>query len=255
MTNLSSVTLAAKDGPWAQIRTGTIVSASGATAVVLVGATSFEASVLVPFGTADPTAATPLPGTLVAVARQDSSWIVLGQILGASGNLILNGSFEDSPAGEPPVDWILYEIANTSAVVVTTDTTPVAGSNVAAVSTVSAVAATSFLYSSPVQVAAGETMQLSAFVGAQYDETVAETADSALYALWFANDTNLYPTTSSADTLVASVTDVVPSPPWSPMSGQVVAPVTGFMRLGLRSSITEGQTLLYDFASVRRFTV
>lgn len=253
MTNQSGMVLAAQDGPWAQVRTGVIANAAGSVATVVVGGTAFEASVVVPFGTTDPTAATPLPGTLVAVARQDSSWIVLGQILGASGNLIANPQFEDSPAGELPVNWQFANVSGVSSVIVMADAGPVAGENVAAVSSTDAVAAVSFLYSSPVLVDAGETLSLAGFVSALYDEGAAETADAALYALWFANDTNLYPTTSSADTLISSVTDVLAQPVWTAMSGQVVAPVSGFMRLAFRSSVTAGQTLLYDFASVRRF--
>ena len=255
MTNISSVTLAAKDGPWAQIRTGAIASAAGANVVVVVGASAFEASVLIPFGISDPSTATPPVGTLVSVARQDSSWIVLGQIFGASGNLILNGSFEENIPGDSPTNWVQYDITGLSDATVVTNPSPVAGSNVLSVTTLDAGAAESYVYSSPVNVTAGETLQLSAFVGGLYDESAAETADSALYALWFAAEADLYPATSSADTLVASVTNVLPSPPWSPMSGQVVAPVSGFMRLALWSSISIGQSLLYDFASVRRFAV
>lgn len=254
MTNQSGMILAAQDGPWAQIRTGVIANAAGSVATVVVGAAAFEASVLVPFGTTDPAAATPLPGTLVAVARQDSSWIVLGQILGASGNLILNPQFEDSPAGDPPVNWTLYNVLGVSDGEVITDPGAVAGANVLSVTTTSA-AATSIVYSSPVVVEAGETLQLSAFVSALYEDGIAETANSDLLALWFANETDAYPTTSSADTVVSSVTNVLAQPVWSAMSGQVTAPVSGFMRLGLRSAITPGQTLLYDFASVRRFAV
>lgn len=252
MTNTSAVTLAAQDGPWAQIRTGTVLEASGGAAIVIVGATAFTASITVPFGVADTSAAVPVPGTLVTVARQDSSWTILGQVFGVSGNLIANGSFEDSLAGDFPDGWLFANITGSSTVMVLEDPNAVGGGQVASVSTEDVVAATSYLYSSPVSVSAGDVMQLSAFVGAVYLEGTPETADADLYALWFADDADLYPTTSSADTLIASAPNVIPHPPWTPLSGQVVAPVSGIMRLALRSSIVAGQSLVYDFAIVRQ---
>lgn len=253
MTNTSAVTVAAKNGPWAQLRTGTIAQASGGTAVVVVGAASFEASILVPFGVIDPGAAVPPPGALVMVGRQDASWCVLGQILGTSGNLIENGSFEDSEDGSFPVGWQFTNVTGTSAVVVINDPNPVAGLNVAQVSTSDA-AASSYLYSSPVDVLAGDVLQVAAFAGGRYDEGAAETADGQLYALWFANSTNLYPTTSSADTLIETGTDLPEVPPWTSLSGSVTAPVSGVMRLALRSSISSDQRVIWDFATVRKVT-
>lgn len=250
MSSTSAMTIASQGGPWAQIRTGTIVEASGASAVVLVGASTFTASIVAPFGI--PAPAAPAVGTLVAVGRQDSSWIVFGSVLGVSGNLILNGSFENSPPGSFPESWTLYDVTNTSSATVGGIPAPVAGTNVVVVEAVTA-PGTSILYSSPVAVNAGERYQLSVFVGADYDPAAAMTADATLLALWFAAPTDAYPTTSSADTTVATATDVIASPPWTPLSGQVTAPVTGFLRLGLRSVVDVNQSLLYDFAVVRKF--
>lgn len=248
--SMSAMAIASQSGPWAQIRTGTIVEASGSTAVVLVGASTFTASVIAPFGV--PTPEAPAVGTLVAVGRQDASWIVFGSVLGVSGNLILNGSFEDTPAGSFPQSWILYDVTNSSSATVAGVPSPVAGSNVLAVEAVTA-PGTSIVYSSPVAVNAGEVYQLSVFVGADYDPSALMTADATLLALWFGDVADAYPTTSSPDTTVATATDVIESPPWTPLSGQVTAPVTGFLRLGLRSVVDVNQTLLYDFAVVRQF--
>lgn len=250
MSASSALILAAQDGPWAQIRTGTVVEASGSSAVVLVGASTFTASVVVPFGNATPEA--PAVGTLVAVGRQDSSWIVFGSILGASGNLILNGSFEDSPAGAAPSDWTLANVTNTASATVEEVASPVAGANVLVVAPVTN-PSTSIVYSSPVAVETGEVFQLSAFAGGSYDPVVAQTADASLLALWFANATDTYPTTSSPDTTVASATDVLESPPWTPLSGSVTAPVTGFMRVGLRSVVDSAQSMQWDFVTARQF--
>jgi hypothetical protein len=254
VTNTSAGFLAAQDGPWTQTRTGVVVEATGSTAIILVGATTFSASITVPFGVTDTSAAVPAPGTLVTVLRQDSSWTIIGQVFGVSNNLILNGSFEDSPPGSFPVNWNFYNISGSSDVSVVDNDSAVNGDQVLKVSTTDALAAASYTYSSPVNVDIGDVIQLSVFVGAAYEEGTAETADAALYALWFANDTNLYPTTSSADTLIASANDVIPSPPWTPLSGQIAAPVTGVVRLALRSSIIGGQNLLFDFAFVRKIS-
>lgn len=253
MSSRTASTIAAQGGPWAQLRTGTIESASGGTAVVVVGAASFEASIIVPFGIDNPGAAVPAPGTLVMVGRQDSSWAVLGSILGASGNLIENGSFEASIPESFPEGWTLFNITGVNSAVVAADISPVSGSNAAAITTTSNPGA-SYLYSSPVAVNAGDVLQLSAFAGADYEEGTAITADASIYALWFATDTDTYPTTSSADTLVDSANDIPQVPPWTPLSGSVTAPVTGYMRLALRSDITGDQTMYWDFAVVRRFT-
>jgi len=250
--NGSAVILAAQDGPWAQIRTGTVVEASGSTVVVLVGASTFTASVIVPVGIDDPSASIPPAGSLVAVGRQDSSWTVFGTVLGASGNLILNGSFEDSGPGAPPVSWTLYDVSGSSSATVESVNFAVTGDTVATVQAVTA-PATSLLYSSPVDVVAGERYQLSAFAGAEYEEGTAQDADASLIASWFDSDTDLYPTVTDPDILVATAVDVLPVPPWTPLAGTVVAPVSGVLRLSLRSVLAAGQTMFWDFATVRRF--
>lgn len=245
--------LAGRDGPWAQLRTGTVVEASGSSVSVLIGATTFVASVIIPFGIPDPSAAVPPVGSLVAVGRQDSSWTVFGSVLGASGNLILNGSFEDGAPGSFPADWTVYATTGAVSVSVEAVTGAVNGTQVTTVTTASTLTSTGLLYSSPVEVTAGLRYQLSAFVGAEYEEGTAETADADILALWFDDDVALYPSVTDPDVSVAAATDVVPAPPYTPLSGSVVAPVTGFLRLALRSVVAPGQTLLWDYATVREF--
>lgn len=251
MSSRTAMLIAAQDGPWAQLRTGTVVQASGGTAVVVVGAAAFEASIIVPFGVTDPGSAVPAEGTLVMVGRQDSTWAVLGRVLGVSGNLVVNGSFELSGPGTDPEGWTLRALTGTAGASVVGDVSPVAGTNAVAITTVSA-SSTSYLYSNPIPVTAGDTFQVSGFAGADYEDTATPTADASLYALWFANDTDLYPTTSSPDTLIDSATDIPAAPPWTPLSGTVTAPVSGFMRVALFSSIASDQTLLWDFIVARR---
>lgn len=251
MTNTSAVRLAAQNGPWAQLRTGTVVDASGSSVTVLVGATVFTASVVAPVGVVNPSV--PPPGTYVVVGRQDSSWIVFGAILGASVNLIENGSFEETEPGNPPTSWTVHQVTGDTDATVEAVDDAVTGSNILIVTTNTATA-TSLVYSSPVNVTAGDRMQLSVFVSALYDPGVAEDADADLMALWFDSETDVYPATSAPDTVVATAADVVSRPPWTSLSGTITAPVTGVMRLGLRSVLAAGQELHWDFAVVRRIT-
>lgn len=242
VTNTTAPVIAAQSGPWAQVRTGTVSTANESSASIVVGGTSFLASFISPYE--------PQPGELVAVIRQDSSWIILGRIAGSGANLILNGSFEDTPDGTFPDNWNLYEISSVSSVAVVSSENAVDGANVVQIATDTA-SAESYLYSSPVPVTAGDVMSLSAYAGAVLGAGDYTSVNAGLYALWFANTTDLYPTTSSADSLIAAVTDVAVLPPFTPLSGNVTAPVTGFMRLALRSTVTTPTMLDWDFAIVR----
>lgn len=251
MTNVTTQVIASSSGPWAQVRTGTISTATLGTATVVVGGTSFEASYVLPFGVDADGSSLPQSGDLVSVIRQDSSWQILGRIAGAGPNLMSNGSFENSPAGSFPDGWNLYNITSASTATVV-DTFAVDGGNAALVLANSAVTAESYLYGNPIPVAAGDVMSLSVYVGASFGAETPVPVDAGLYALWFANETDLYPTTSSADSLIASATSVAQAPPFTPLSGVVTAPVTGFMRLALRSTVAGETGLVWDFSTVRR---
>lgn len=251
MTNTSTQALASSSGPWSQVRTGTIAAATLGSATVVIGGTSFEASYVLPFGVTPSPATLPQVGDLVSVVRQDASWQILGRIAGAGPNLISNGSLEQGALSSFPEGWTLYNITSTSSAVVT-DTVAVDGGRSALVLANSAVTAESYLYSSPVDVAAGDVMSLSAYAGAVFGSETPVAVNAGLYALWFATDTDLYPTTSSADSLIASATSVAQAPPFTPLSGVVTAPVTGFMRLALRSTVAGETGLVWDFSTVRR---
>jgi hypothetical protein len=242
-TNTSSQVIAAQSGPWAQVRTGTVSTANESSASIIVGGTSFLASFISPYQ--------PEPGELVAVIRQDSSWIILGRIAGSGANLIVNGSFEDTPDGTFPDPWVLYEISGLTSVAVVSSADAVDGNNVVQIANDAGVS-DSFLYSSPVAVTLGDVMSLSVYAGAVLGPGDYSNVNASLYALWFANTTNLYPTTSSADSLIDSATAVAVLPPFTPLSGNVTAPVTGFMRLALRSVVTDPTMIDWDFAIVRR---
>ena len=234
-------------GRFTESRIGTVVAATPNSMFVDVGGAVVDVAFVVPFisGTVTPPAA----GSVVHVIRQDASWVATGRVVGAGSNSILNPSFEVSPAGSAPTDWQTYDVSGASAVTVTDVVSAPDGDLAARV--YSGQASVHYLYSSPVPVASGEIWSLSAFVGGDYGGGAA-TADAAIVALWFANSTNLYPTTSSADIVVTTFVDVPQYPPFQSLYGNVTAPVTGFMRVELRSTLAAGQALVWDQVIARR---
>lgn len=238
--------IAAENGPWSQLRTGTVVSFTANQAVVSVGGSTFTAAYL--------EGITLRVGGLVAVLRQDASWLILGNYAGVGVNLLAaaNPSFEMGEGGEFPPLWFPHNIAGTAQV--TTEAVSFAPDGAKVMRTVSpsGAASNSYLYSQPIPVQTGWQFSVSAFVGGDYAVTDTPTADAALVALWFANSTNLYPTTSSADTVIVSASDVIQAPPFTTLSGTVTAPVNGFMRVALRSTVSGTQALRWDGVIVRR---
>ncbi|MHA4774770.1 hypothetical protein L1085_009730 [Streptomyces sp. MSC1_001] len=243
MSNQSAQRLAAAPGPFAEYRTGTVVSFTTNQAVVSVGGTSFPAAY---FKGTVLTA-----GALVGVLNQGGVWAILGVLAGVGDNLVINPSFELSASGTFPTDWFQANLSGTSSIGVQTDPTAPDGDQVAVVGG-SAVGTQSYLYSQPIQVTSGEQFTLSAYVGGEYQPSDVQGADAALVALWFANSTNLYPTTSAVDTVVSTATDVVQVLPYTTLGGTVTAPVSGFMRVALRSTTQDSQQLKWDLVIARR---
>lgn len=245
-TPTTPMLLAAQDGPYAEFRMGTVVSFATNQAVVSIGGATFSAAYLV--------GATFGAGDLVYVSRQGGSWVIHGALAGVGANLLAaaNPSFEDSGSGTDPVLWFTADVSGASSAVVQEVAGAPDGTQVASVGTLNTAAAVGYLYSQPIPVTSGWQFTVSAFAGGDYQSTDTPTADAALVALWFANETNLYPTTSSADTVIVSATDLVQAPPYTTLSGSVSAPVTGFMRLALRASTTGLQRVLFDQVIVRR---
>lgn len=241
----SAQILAAEDGPFAQFRTGTVVSFATNQATVSVGGSSFPAAYLA--------GATFAAGDLVLVHQQSGSWVIHGRLAGVGANLLAlgNPSFEDSPSGSTPAQWILANVAGSSSAIVETMAGAPDGDQVAAVGTLGG-GATAYLYSIPIPVITGDTFSVSVFAGGDYQIGDTLTADPGLVALWFANATDLYPTTSSADTVINSAVDIVQAPPFTTLSGTVVAPVTGFMRIALRTATVGTQQIRWDQVIVRR---
>lgn len=235
------------EGPFTASRIGVVTLATPNSMLVDVGGTVMEVAFLLPFTA---TAVSPPPaGTVVQLVRQDASWVAVGRIVGAGSNPILNPSFEDSNPGSQPVNWQVADISGAStASVAAVDNAP-SGGQVARV--YSAQTSDHYLYSSPIAVNSGDVWSLSAFVGGDYGGG-APTADAKIDAMWYANMTDLFPTVSSASINVATLNDVPQYPPFRTISGNVTAPVSGFMRVALRSTLGAGQALVWDAATARR---
>lgn len=235
------------EGLYTQSRIGIVVSATPNTMLVDVGGTVIEVAFLQPFTTA--TVLPPVAGTVVQLIRQDASWIATGKVVGVGSNSIVNPSFEASGAGAQPVGWTSYNVSGVSAASVVD--IPNAPEGDLAVLVSSAQASVHLLYSSPIAVNAGEVWSIAATAGGSYTGGP-QTADAAILGLWFANSTNLYPTTSSADTLISQDLDLPQYPPFRSLFQNVTVPVSGFMRIALRSTLAAGQGLIWDNVSARR---
>jgi hypothetical protein len=238
MNQTRTLALDRATGPRAQVRVGTVTAATPNSLTVNVAGTSITASFL--------RGADIVEGDLVSLLEQGGSWLALGALAGVGANEIINPSFEDDLLG-----WTVYQSVGTSAATVFGPTSLAVDGNFYLQVSTEIATATSIVYSSPIQVSAGEQFSVSAYVWGTYQPAAAEDADADLMALWFANDTNLYPTTSSADTVISSLTNVPSRAPISSLSGTVTAPVTGFMRIGLRSVLSSTGSLGYDLIIAR----
>jgi len=243
----SPLPLGNPEGPYTQSRIGVVTLATPNSMFVDVGGTVIEVAFVLPFTAT--AASPPAAGTVVQLIRQDASWVAVGRVVGAGSNSVLNPSFEVSVPGTFPASWFSADVSGASQAAVVDITDAPEGD--LAVRVYSGQASVHYLYSSPIAVNSGEVWSLSAFVGGDYSGGV-NTADAALVGLWFANSTNLYPTTSSADTVVVTSVDVPQYPPFRTIFGNVTAPVSGYIRVALRSTLAAGQALVWDQVIARR---
>ena len=158
MTNLVPTLVASQGGPYAQMRTGTVVSFTTNQVRVSAGGSTFSAAYLKGTVLA--------AGNLVACLSQGGSWLVLGVLAGVGDNLLAAGnpSFEDSAPGTFPALWFQANLSGVSTITVVSDTSAPTGSQVAAVGG-SVVGPPSYLYAQPIAVSSGEQVTLSAFAG------------------------------------------------------------------------------------------
>jgi hypothetical protein len=224
-------------------KTGTVTAVSATTLTVLVAGTVVQAAYLASY--------TPVAGDLVALIRQDATWLVLGDLAGVGPNLVLNPGFEQGGATPTvPPSWFLFNEAGVSTVqVLNPGTSPPEGNFVAQINDDPSIR-TANLYSSPWPVNPGETYALSAFA----QGLSADTGDITLNAMGFAAITDVPPATVF-NTAVASINDILQAPaPWTSISGTIVVPAgaTAYMRVGLRAILAASVGMQWDFVTARR---
>jgi hypothetical protein len=197
----------------------------------------------------------PSVGDTVTVMRQGASWFVVGTSSGTGGNLVENPSFEQVDSSLFPIGWTLYAISGTpsmQSVEVGSDET-VEGDRLLEVVPDVGASSSNFVYSSPISVAPGQVWELSAYVNARYPGDNANTLDVAVWGLWFANATDLYPTTSAADIQADTAPNIAETDLMQILRGTVTVPVGAvFMRVGLRSAISAYTASRWDFVTSRR---
>lgn len=194
----------------------------------------------------------PEPGDTVVVLRQGASWFVIGTSSATGGNLVYNGSFEELDINATPVGWTLTNATNVMTALARADALAVEGSNVVDLFNSGAAAAVSRYYSRPFGVTVGQQLELSAYLNGLYPEGDPNTVDVQLQALWFANATDLYPTTSAADSTAATMNNITEADLMQVIRGTVTVPAGAvFARIGLRTAADPNVGATYDFVTAR----
>lgn len=198
----------------------------------------------------------PVSGDVVAVLRQNSTWFIVGTTTSSGDNLVSNPSFEDLLTdGSTPSLWTLYQVSGNSGMTAPIADDAVDGDRVIEVTAQAGGAGTSIVYSAPIAVTAGQVIEISAYANGFYNSDDSPTNDLTLLALWFANETDLYPTTSAADSTIDTETNIPEQETMRIMSGTVTVPGAGvYLRVGLRTAVSAAATgtgAHYDFITAR----
>lgn len=244
---LASQNLQLSDLPseYSKLRTGTVVSVFPSFVLVTVGSTRLSCAYI--------RQAAPVIGDVVQVVRQGATWFCLGTSSASGANQADNPSFETVNDDGTPAGWTLYNITNTSSMQAVVSSDAVDGTRVLEL-TGTASTGTSMVTSAPIPVTVGAQLQLAVYVNGLYPSLDLDpTTDVGLYATWYAAIENTYPTTSSADTAVATRTDIGQGALPVVLSGTVTVPSgAAAVRLGLRTVADAGRGAHYDVAYVRR---
>jgi hypothetical protein len=265
-TNLTDALISAKQIP-AILRTGIVTDWSPTFVQVNVAGAEIQAAYLDWYQP-------PIVGDLVALIRQDSTWLVLGRYAGAGANLVLNPSFEDSiptataAPGTVPVNWgtfvtITGAVATPASINVVSDAdAPQAGQAVDMDPHSPGGTLDVVLTSSAISVTPGEMFFLSAYVA--NNNFIAPTGSFTtpptavqLMACWFTTDVETFPSGTQTDkyTMVQRIPNLREKPPYTYIRGGVKVPSTAtIMRIGLRAEFPANavSTIRWDYVTARR---
>lgn len=229
---------------FAYVRTGIVTAVDPFGVSVTVGETNIRAAYI--------RQAEPEIGDVVAVVRQGATWFVLGTSSASGVNLVENPSFETVRDDGTPDAWFQFIVAGTPVWSSEPDDRAVDGERVLEVFTPGAVASTSLVYSGPIAVTVGQTLEVSAYRNGFYPADNPNTTDIQLRVLWFANATDLYPTTSVADSTLVTLSNIPEDDTMTVIQGTVVVPVGAvFARVGLRTAMLTGTGAHWDFVGLR----
>lgn len=202
----------------------------------------------------------PIIGEDVVLAAAGSAWIVIGGLAGMpADNPVINGGFEDNNGST--TGWAKVDQTGTSTLSANSVDPFLEGASCAQVHS-SSLNLSTVVYSSAIPVQRGQQWSADA-----YFRSTGGDPDSLgtilLLLTWYANSTNVYPTTSSADSEV-SVQVVLPSQnTWSlmrgfPGAGGFAVPAgTTHMRVAfsiLTSALTQVPDVLLDRVVARNVT-
>lgn len=234
---------------FSELRTGTVIAVDAMKATVDVGTTTIRAAYI--------RQSEPSVGDVVAVMRQGASWSVMGTSSVSGGNAVANPSFEEINSSGQPTGWTLYNITNTSVYssIYAPEEAP-EGEYVLEIMPAGGGSGTAYVYSSPIAVAEGDTWEFSAHVNGHYPSTTNEnTTDVSIQLLWFADATDLYPTTSAANTTVDTIANITEEDVMQVMRGQATVPVGAvFMRVAMGQGALAGAGAHFDFVTARKVT-
>lgn len=205
----------------------------------------------------------PILGDPVQCLGQGGVWFALGRASQfPADNTVVDPSFELTPVGSPPAAWGIYNNTpggGTGTLLVRTAAVPagfeIAGSQMLEVSCqTSGGQITADIYSQPIAVAPGQTWTAAAWVYAAF-QGIGPTL--RLKLAWFANSTNVYPTTVAGDSVI-TVADPPPLQPWMLLRGAsggggVVVPAgASYMRVVLESVVYDIAYAEWDKVVCRR---
>jgi hypothetical protein len=230
---------------FAYVRTGIVTNIDPFGATVTVGSTSIRAAYV--------RQSEPDIGDVVVVIRQGATWFILGTSSASGPNLVQNPSFEDTNEDGTPTMWVQTAVLCTPIFSSVPDPVAAEGSHVLEVFCPDiCVSAVSLVQSAPIAVTVGQMLEVSAYVNGYYPSDNANTTDVVLQMVWFANSTDIYPITSSADSTIVTINNITEETTMRSIRGTVTVPVGAvFGRVGLRTTAATSTGSHWDFVGVR----
>ncbi len=148
----------------------------------------------------------PILGDVVQILQQGAVQLVLGRTAPISGdNVLANPSFELDAAGAPPTSWTPVVVGASSNVKVdiASGWGSITGTKWLEINQTGSGDSTIFVVSEAIPVQPGEVWTAAASV--VNSSLTLDGGFTEIYLSWYMNDTDMYPTTAFADTVLQSV--------------------------------------------------